>query len=523
MILNKWTLRPKAVDRPTEIEDPAVIFIDYDGTELYTYSLVEANALTALPANPTHEGLVSQGWNWTLANIKDQLLDTPETTIVVGQLYVTESGATEIDIELGDVWKSPYLTMGVNGTATIDWGDNSTTDTVTGTDIATRINTQHVYDNGGNYTIKISVNNGSARLIGITNNRSFFSNLSGSPGYNEQYNQAVKFVRFGNNMQIGDSTFYRCANLQYVTISNSAIQKGSYVFKQCYHLKSVTILYDSSMTIGTQSFYNDFALEYVSFPYGITLFTEWVLNDCLSLKYLTIPLTATKLSVNAFVGCRSLTKIIIPSTTTDCSNFTVTDSLTIKTIVFKGGTTTSSYSSGTYRNCYLLNNIELPYNCTTIANRAFENCRTLKNINLPSTIISIGDSAFLSCCNLESITIPSLVETIGSGVFRGCRKLKSIEFPYGVSTINGTVCLDCFALSLVIIPSTVTMIKAQAFQNNRGAKEFHFLSTTPPELENVNAFLNISNDCIFYVPSGSLTAYQTATNWSDFASYMQEE
>ena len=271
MILNKWTLRPKAVDRPTEIEDPAVIFIDYDGTELYTYSLDEANALTELPANPTHDGLVAQGWNWTLAQIKGQLLDTPETTIVVGQLYVTESGATEIDIELGDVWKSPYLTMGVNGTATIDWGDNSTADIVTGTDLSSRKHTQHAYSNSGNYTIKITLNSGLARLIGrYPTAGSFFNNLSSSINYNDQYGYSVKSARFGNNMQCGDSTFYRCANLQYVTISNSAITKDSYIFKQCYHLKSVTIPYDSSMTFGTQGFQNSFALEYVSLPYGIT-------------------------------------------------------------------------------------------------------------------------------------------------------------------------------------------------------------------------------------------------------------
>ena len=54
-------------------------------------------------------------------------------------MYITESGATEIDIELDDnVALSPYLCFGINGSATIDWGDSSATDTVTGTAINTR-------------------------------------------------------------------------------------------------------------------------------------------------------------------------------------------------------------------------------------------------------------------------------------------------------------------------------------------------------------------------------------------------
>jgi len=54
----------------TEVAEKDVNFIDYDGTILYSYTAQEAQALEALPANPTHAGLTAQGWNWTLAQIK---------------------------------------------------------------------------------------------------------------------------------------------------------------------------------------------------------------------------------------------------------------------------------------------------------------------------------------------------------------------------------------------------------------------------------------------------------------------
>ena len=47
-----------------------VIFIDYDGTVLYAYTAAEFAQLTEMPANPSHEGLTAQGWNWSLADAK---------------------------------------------------------------------------------------------------------------------------------------------------------------------------------------------------------------------------------------------------------------------------------------------------------------------------------------------------------------------------------------------------------------------------------------------------------------------
>jgi hypothetical protein len=57
--------------------------------------------------------------------------------------------------------------------------------------------------------------------------------------------------------------------------------------------------------------------------------------------------------------------------------------------------------------------------------------------------------------------------------------------------------------------------------------EYHFKPTAPPALANTNAFANISTDCKIYVPYSAdhsiLEAYKTETNWSSYASKMQEE
>ena len=52
-----------------------VRFFDYDGTVLHEYDADDFLALSAMPANPTHTGLTSQGWNWSLADAQDYVED----------------------------------------------------------------------------------------------------------------------------------------------------------------------------------------------------------------------------------------------------------------------------------------------------------------------------------------------------------------------------------------------------------------------------------------------------------------
>lgn len=47
-----------------------VVFYDYDGTVVQSYSANDFLALSAMPANPTHSGLTAQGWNWSLSDAK---------------------------------------------------------------------------------------------------------------------------------------------------------------------------------------------------------------------------------------------------------------------------------------------------------------------------------------------------------------------------------------------------------------------------------------------------------------------
>ena len=68
-----------------------VQFIDQTGTVLSHYSLYELQELDELPPVPEKEGLISQGWNWTLEELK-----SANVPMDVGAQYVTDDGKTRI-------------------------------------------------------------------------------------------------------------------------------------------------------------------------------------------------------------------------------------------------------------------------------------------------------------------------------------------------------------------------------------------------------------------------------------------
>ena len=150
-------------------------------------------------------------------------------------------------------------------------------------------------------------------------------------------------------------------------------------------------------------------------------------------------------------------------------------------------------------------------------------CNMLKRVEVGSSVTSIGSSAFYNCYSLSSVVIPDGVTRIGDNTFSYCYSLSSVVIPDGVTSIGSSAFYDCYSLSSVVIPDGVTSIGSNAFSYCYGIKEYHCRPLTPPTLSNTNAFSGIPSDCIIYVPVGSLEAYQTATNWSTYASYMQEE
>lgn len=332
------------------VSDP-IRFIDYDGSVVASYKAVPES----LPDNPQHDGLVSQGWNYTLAQIRAQFAESG--TCDVGQMYVTESGDTEIDITVHDGRLSPYLAIALNGTAIIDWGDGSEPDTVTGTSLTTRKPTQHIYSEAGNYTIVIHVSSGSASLYG-TSTYPFISKNVSPLNVNRVYAACVKAVRIGSKMGIGEYAFSYCSLLASVTIPDEVITIGRYAFLYCASLTSLTMPSEVT-TINSNTFDNCVSLKFVSLPRAVQTISSNAFASCYSLESLTVPSDITTIYSVAFNGCRGLTHVVLPNGL-------------------------GAIQSQTFYACYALNSVTIPSGVTSIQSQAFGNCYGLGEIHFQS-------------------------------------------------------------------------------------------------------------------------------------------
>lgn len=158
----------------------------------------------------------------------------------------------------------------------------------------------------------------------------------------------------------------------------------------------------------------------------------------------------------------------------------------------------------------------------SIYNYAFYHCKSLTSITIPNSVTSIENSAFYSCSSLTSVTIPDSVTSIGNGVFFNCRSLMSITIGSSVTSIGSEAFYYCVSLTSITIPNSVTSIKGSALWIGSSTRKatITMMPTTPPTISTSTFNTSYLNKII--VPAGTGDIYKSATNWSAFASYIQE-
>lgn len=125
-------------------------------------------------------------------------------------------------------------------------------------------------------------------------------------------------------------------------------------------------------------------------------------------------------------------------------------------------------------------------------------------------ISTLKSYVFSDCKNLTRATIPNSITKLPSSVFSGCTSLTSIYLPEGLTVIGTAAFSGCTSLESIVIPSTVTSIESNVFFIMYGKlTTITVLATTPPSLSNTMGWGGT-----IYIPKGTLSAYQGATNWS---------
>ena len=278
--------------------------------------------------------------------------------------------------------------------------------------------------------------------------------------------------------EIGDYTFYGCADLTTIHIPNTVTSIGDYAFYGC---TSITTIYFHGTSAQWES---------------VTKGTNWDGNTGeYSVVYGSAGLAFTSNGdgtcyVRGVGTCTDL-DLVIPAISPDGDSV------------------------------------------TSIGEDAFYYYTEMTSVVIPDSVTSIRDFAFCGCTGLTSVTIPDSVTNIGNYAFSGCSGLTgSMIIPDSVQRLNGFCFAGCTGLTNIFVGSGLIYASAP-FDNCRGLSNgrLEFKSVNPPDIGDMygvsaGLFGGASSGpnmppCLLYVPAQSVDTYKNDSKWSYYSEYIQ--
>lgn len=333
-------------------DDPVlkdVVFVDYDGTVVYNYTKAEFLALDSMPSNPSHSGLISQGWNATLQEAQTYV--QANDTLCIGQNYTTSDGETKVYITVTDYtinfdYQIRIITSVKNG-VTIYWGDGTSVVT-SGNAGASSIET-HKYSTTGDYVISIKCTEGSYSLGAQNANAGIFVNNN-----NVQTRATaltIKKIHIGNGVtQVNRNVFTRAKNMEEISIPTTLVTFGENAssatsFHECFSLKCV--VFPKNSTLYSTAISDLKNAKFISFAPSMSIDDSALSsgqNQYLKLRMFTVPSISSYSNILLYADPR-IEKIAIPGTYSTLNGSTCREIfLTKKFIVNSSVTTIADYA-----------------------------------------------------------------------------------------------------------------------------------------------------------------------------------
>ena len=298
-----------------------------------------------------------------------------------------------------------------------------------------------------------------------------------------------------NPKRLNSCAFQDCDKITWSQVPQSVEELGDECFYDCAALMSVDLSKIKKMDTGV--FWGT-PLTSVEWPAAVTEIparTFWACGQLTTIKGIPGQPGAwdniTKIGENAFNMC-ALTTIKLPAE--------------LKTI-----------DAQAFRSCDHLATVDYGTKVETIGDGAFWYTRALKKFFFKGSVKTLGADAFresgLTCVHLKGDM------TIGKGAFMDCTSLKYVEFPATSSAtqpltyVAESMFAGCTSLPFITLPSTVTEIKANAFNGCSSLKYVNILAASPATL-GANAFPTTAG---VYVKPSKLSAYQANAAWNAYS------
>ena len=226
--------------------------------------------------------------------------------------------------------------------------------------------------------------------------------------------------------KIADRAFNSAMSVENITIPASITATGYLSFQMCQNLKKVNFL-------GTVNQWAE-----IDFSIAIGAPTQFAGDLYVGGELLTSAnITATKISDWAFMGCKSLSSVVIGDSVQSigANAFANCSSL--------GTEYGNAYYIGTESNPYKvlvrakstdITSVELHEDTEIIGGMAFNNCMNLQNVQLSDKLNVIGYGAFGNCQAIRELYIPASVTEMSAVMFGEMRPVwvNSIQFRFEV-------------------------------------------------------------------------------------------
>ena len=376
--------------------------------------------------------------------------------------------------------------------------------------------------------------------------------------------------------EIDSHAFLNCKKLASIALPNSVTYLGDDapnsieggVFEGCESFTSFTFPSSyASSNLPSFSFKNCKNLATINWNgYNPKRLNSCAFQDCDKITWSQVPQSVEELGDNCFYLCDALTSVDLskikkmdtgvfwatpltsvewPAAVTEipartfwaCGQLT-----TIKGIPGQPGAwdNITKIGENAFNQCTALTTIKLPAELKTIDAQAFRTCINLATVDYGTKVETIGDGAFWYTGALKKFFFKGSVKTLGADAFResgltcvhlkgdmtigkeafmDCKSLKYVEFPATSSAtqpltyVAESMFAGCTSLPFITLPSTVTEIKANAFNGCSSLKYVNILAASPATL-GANAFPTTAG---VYVKPSKLSAYQANAAWNAYS------
>ena len=343
----------------------------------------------------------------------------------------------------------------------------------------------------------------------------------------------------------GSGMFEGCESLTSFTFPSSYASNNlpGFTFKNCKNLTTINWNGYNPKRLNSCAFWDCDKITWSQVPQSVEELGDNCFYDCAALTSVDLS-KIKKMDTGVFWGT-PLTSVEWPAAVTEipANTFWACGKLTtIKGIPGQPGAwdNITKIGENAFNMCVALTTIKLPAELKTIDAQAFRSCDHLATVDYGTKVETIGDGAFWSTGALKKFFFKGSVKTLGADAFResgltcvhlkgdmtigkeafmDCKSLKYVEFPATSSAtqpltyVAESMFAGCTSLPFITLPSTVTEIKANAFNGCSSLKYVNILAASPATL-GANAFPTTAG---VYVKPSKLSAYQANTAWNAYS------